>query len=117
MELQYCNNDSKALSKKAEFPPDWLQDPTLRIRRKYRSISELDGEKFKDRCLMTVKYASHLRWLPKWKVYEEDPTTKDECCEDDDDSDLEMEEESAVVPGDTIGTLANSQLLVNRNTQ
>jgi hypothetical protein len=72
MEIQYVTNMEKAShisNRVVQFPPDWLQDKSLRIK-KIQSYPKLDPDTLRNRRLKTIDAASPLRWLKKWNVFQ-----------------------------------------------
>jgi hypothetical protein len=79
MEIQYVHKVETAHSitnTAVEFPPDWLQEPSLKIR-KIKSFSPRSPSELKIRRLKVLDAASPLQWLKKWKVFQYDDSDND----------------------------------------
>jgi hypothetical protein len=79
MEIQYVyslQTTHRISMNGVEFPPDWLQEPSLRIRKITPFFPRTPSE-LVIRRLKILDAASPLRWLKKWNVFQLDETDEE----------------------------------------
>jgi hypothetical protein len=81
----------------AEFPPDWLQEPSLKLKRlgglQEQEIMKGPAALQRSR-LDLLSNASNLKWLSIWKVYQSEADEEDSITTSETDEDDELKSES-----------------------